>query len=352
MKTSNRVLSYLLIALPAVVFLSQGCNKRQEPSASRTPKSQIATVKEFTSPVRFRRSEELVWSEVKGEIPLYQYDAIQTHSKASARLALKNRSEIELGPDSLVILDPSALDLGAGRDRAVLRGGTIKGSTKNELWILTSAALIQMKPKSKNKLAKAVVSIQMGKKLQIQLKEGTGKVFHRQSEGMVVEGEGGSKNVRNLTGYRQMNLRPGVPVELPAPVLPESLGQDGTETALYNSIINNPSNSSGFRDLAEDAKAGLTKEQLATVIREHQGDIRKCYESALSRNPGMEAKIIVSFTILGTGKVGKATAKERTGDEKLDRCILANLNQWKFPKPGRGVEVAVSYPFVLKSLGM
>ncbi len=38
-------------------------------------------------------------------------------------------------------------------------------------------------------------------------------------------------------------------------------------------------------------------------------------------------------------------------DPRLDDCILRRLNTWKFPNPKGGIDVAVTYPFIFKTLG-
>jgi TonB family protein len=60
---------------------------------------------------------------------------------------------------------------------------------------------------------------------------------------------------------------------------------------------------------------------------------------------------VVSFLVKSTGAATNVKVKESSGDEGLDRCLTDRLVKWKFPKPRGGVDVAISYPFIFKSLG-
>ena len=112
---------------------------------------------------------------------------------------------------------------------------------------------------------------------------------------------------------------------------------------------------SSLVSIASDAEMGvadgLTKEEVGKVVREHLGEVRYCYESALARQPGLEGKLVLSFTVRGNGRVREVITKESSGNTSLDNCIQNRLLKWIFPKPRQGVDVGVSYPFIFKSLG-
>lgn len=97
---------------------------------------------------------------------------------------------------------------------------------------------------------------------------------------------------------------------------------------------------------------GLTKDEVGEVIHRHMSEIRYCYESAIVRTPDIQGKLVMDFTIGGTGTVKEASVRQSTlPDPRLDACILRRLLTWKFPLPKGGVEVDVSYPFLFKTLG-
>lgn len=97
---------------------------------------------------------------------------------------------------------------------------------------------------------------------------------------------------------------------------------------------------------------GLTRDEVGEVIRRHLSEVRYCYESAMIRMPDIEGKLLTAFTINGGGAVRSADVKSSTlPDPRLDDCILRRLVTWRFPRPRGGVDVAVSYPFIFKTLG-
>jgi hypothetical protein len=97
---------------------------------------------------------------------------------------------------------------------------------------------------------------------------------------------------------------------------------------------------------------GLTADEVGRVIHSHLSEIRYCYESAMLRNPSVEGKVLVDFKIRSTGIVKSALVKDSTvSDSNLEQCVISHLLKWKFPKPKGGIEVAVSYPFLFKTLG-
>lgn len=101
-----------------------------------------------------------------------------------------------------------------------------------------------------------------------------------------------------------------------------------------------------------NVEEGLTKDEVGEVIHRHLSEVRYCYESAMIRTPDIEGKLIVNFTIGGNGMVKSSEVKQSTlPDPRLDDCILRRLVTWKFPNPKGGVDVAVSYPFIFKTLG-
>jgi outer membrane biosynthesis protein TonB len=97
---------------------------------------------------------------------------------------------------------------------------------------------------------------------------------------------------------------------------------------------------------------GLTKDEVGEVIHRHLSEVRYCYESAMIRTPDLEGKLMTAFTIGGDGRVKSTEVKSSTlPDPRLDDCILRRLATWKFPEPRGGVDVAVAYPFIFKTLG-
>ena len=97
---------------------------------------------------------------------------------------------------------------------------------------------------------------------------------------------------------------------------------------------------------------GLTKDEVGQVIHQHLSEVRYCYESAMIRTPDIEGKLVVDFTVGGTGVVKTAEAKTSTlPDPRLDDCILRRLRHLEVPASPRRRGRSVTYPFIFKTLG-
>jgi hypothetical protein len=96
---------------------------------------------------------------------------------------------------------------------------------------------------------------------------------------------------------------------------------------------------------------GLTRNEVAAVIRAHISEVRYCHEAALVRDPKIAGRVVLHFVIAGTGAVKTVNEESTTlKDHDLGDCISRRLVNWKFPLPRGGVNVNVSFPFVFKVL--
>ncbi len=97
---------------------------------------------------------------------------------------------------------------------------------------------------------------------------------------------------------------------------------------------------------------GLDRDQIAAVINRNLGQVRFCYEQGLQGSPDLNGRVAVDFTIGGNGIVKAASVGNSSLNSKIvEDCILLRLKSWKFPLPQGGVDVKVSYPFVLRRTG-
>ena len=106
--------------------------------------------------------------------------------------------------------------------------------------------------------------------------------------------------------------------------------------------------------LAQEAtvESGLDRDMIAAVINRNLGQVRFCYEQGLQGTPGLNGRVAVDFTIGGNGLVKAAGIDSSTmGSKIVEDCIVMRLKTWKFPLPQGGVDVRVTYPFVLRRAG-
>ena len=94
------------------------------------------------------------------------------------------------------------------------------------------------------------------------------------------------------------------------------------------------------------ADGGLEKSIVQNVVRDHQGEIRSCYERALSGKPDISGRLTVVWTITSQGKVSEPSVKDsKLADESLENCIVDAVKSWEFPAPEGGGQVSVEFPF-------
>jgi hypothetical protein len=97
---------------------------------------------------------------------------------------------------------------------------------------------------------------------------------------------------------------------------------------------------------------GLDRSAIDEVIRRNLGQVRFCYEQALQGAPNLSGRVAMGFVIGGNGLVKSAQVENSSMANKgVEDCISMRLKTWKFPVPQGGVDVKVTYPFVLRRQG-
>ncbi len=92
-----------------------------------------------------------------------------------------------------------------------------------------------------------------------------------------------------------------------------------------------------------DFDAGTVVRTIRTRIRA----IQRCYENELRRNPSLEGKVTVQFTIVERGTVTGARATENTtGSPAVASCVVSTVRRFRFNPGPEGGSVSYSYPFV------
>jgi TonB family protein len=96
-------------------------------------------------------------------------------------------------------------------------------------------------------------------------------------------------------------------------------------------------------------KGSLDKDIIRRIVRAHINEVRYCYNQGLTKDPNLEGRVKVQFTIGPTGAVPVAVVAEKTiKDNNVAQCIAKAVKRWKFPRPPQGGNVVVTYPFVLQ----
>lgn len=94
----------------------------------------------------------------------------------------------------------------------------------------------------------------------------------------------------------------------------------------------------------------LTGREIQAVVRNGLPAIRRCTQSVLRRGQPLAGKVVVRFVVNPRGAVRSARPQRSTlGNRAVERCIVAAVRRWRFPRPRGGGIVIVTYPFVLRA---
>ena len=91
----------------------------------------------------------------------------------------------------------------------------------------------------------------------------------------------------------------------------------------------------------------LDRSLIDEVIKRSMSQIRYCYQRELTKDPSLNGKLVVKFTIAGDGSVSQAGKKSSTmGNAAVEQCVIGRFYRMQFPEPKGGGIVVVSYPFL------
>ena len=85
---------------------------------------------------------------------------------------------------------------------------------------------------------------------------------------------------------------------------------------------------------------------IARIVAAHTGAIRYAYNRELRKNPSLQGKIILTFTISPEGQVTECRVKESEMNwPPLEESLVKMFKTWKFQEIPEG-DVTVTYPLV------
>jgi hypothetical protein len=85
---------------------------------------------------------------------------------------------------------------------------------------------------------------------------------------------------------------------------------------------------------------------MKNIVARYAGKLTWCFEQALSDTPDLAGKVLISWTILPSGRVKDVQVMtDETGHEGFVACLERGVGKFLFP-PGLGGEV--QYPFYFR----
>jgi lipid-binding SYLF domain-containing protein len=193
-----------------------------EPSGSaRTPTSTLpdfeGSIAKIHRTVQMRAGSELAWSGAKLGRAVHQEDAIQTLAEASVVVEVKNRGDISIGENSLVVFEANANDafMAAGTAVAsVTRGeltGRLKAGADNDvLGIRLPNATVRLQGVSPGQPADFNLQVNRDKSASIVILRGKAQV--RAHNGVTKLGSGEGLQISADGGRAERQSIPAVPV--------------------------------------------------------------------------------------------------------------------------------------------
>lgn len=96
-----------------------------------------------------------------------------------------------------------------------------------------------------------------------------------------------------------------------------------------------------------DPKARATPDELRRRMRSLQQQFRRCYERGLAADPALKGDLGLNVTIGPKGVVTAVTTRGSLGKSAVGACVAAAVKTLRFPAPGAGKSISLSYPLTL-----
>ncbi|MBT9556615.1 MAG: energy transducer TonB [Myxococcales bacterium] len=105
-------------------------------------------------------------------------------------------------------------------------------------------------------------------------------------------------------------------------------------------------------DTVEVPKGGLTRDIVRNHLDRQKGQLVTCYRRAVQSKPDLAGKVVLTFTILPTGRVSGASVLSSTlGDASVQDCMVNRASLFRFPPSPDGTPTRVRYPLDFRTTG-
>ena len=89
----------------------------------------------------------------------------------------------------------------------------------------------------------------------------------------------------------------------------------------------------------------VSRDELMGLIREHNAQIRNCYERQLKQNPMLEGNMTLAVRIAPSGSVDGTQVSGSLRDRDVFACVRNVASHMRFPPPGGRDCAVVQVPF-------
>lgn len=282
------VLASLLILGLLIIFYHETVIEQVrsvfEPADNR---DNVATLTTYKGKVRYKLPKSLKYNNVRENLSLKDQDTLTTDADSTARVVFSDGFELEINPNSMIIIEKPKISSTGAVQITFLRGDyTVVNEGSGEAGKIVIA--------SKDKKFQDVAGRPPLEPIKIKIQE-------------------------------EPQIEKGVKLEEQKPVLPPIV----EKTPIPKK---------------KKQRETLPDEYIASVVNNQKPFFNRCYAQHLRLNPDSRGQINLAFTIDDQGKVTAVNLVNSTmGDPQLDRCTMAVLERCRF-RPYDGDPIVVNYP--------
>jgi hypothetical protein len=167
-----------------VVPSTEKITEKKSPAApvKKEESNWLAKLEKALNRVEFRQRNESIWKPAETGMIFAKFDALQTQSQSTAKVLYQSGSNLDIKDNTFIIFDHDPGTKKKSEDRVIIKNGELVGTTKTELWVFTNSGLVQIKPESKAKPAKAKVTLAKNDKLNVKVDAGSADVVIKDKE--------------------------------------------------------------------------------------------------------------------------------------------------------------------------
>ncbi len=294
MKKNLLILPFLVLGLLIIVYHEAIVEKIDELISPTDTRTTIAKVETFSGKVRFKKAQSLRYKNVQKQTELKDQDTLTTDENSTAKISFVSGFEIEVQPNSLVVIETPKKDASGAIQITFLKG---------EFTVLKTAA--------------------------------AGKI--------IVNKNNTFQDLAGRTPQKPVQIDLTTPVEL-------------IENIKEQEVVQAPLQKQKLEEkkkivVEEEKKAPpkkpretLSDEYIAQIVNSQKPFFNRCYAQHLRLKPDSRGQIHLAFTIDVEGKVSSVSLVNSTmSDPALEKCTMSVLERCRFRKFD-GDPIVVNYP--------
>ncbi len=301
------------------------------------PRPVIADITKVHHDVKFRLPESLNYYKAMSGMPLRSKDNIATEAGSTAMIKFKNGLEIEIQPNSLVVIEDLASQEGS-LELTFLRG---------EIKVIGEAGkTVKVSSDTFKKKSISFKTKKVGNETKVEI-AGREKAEEKKIE----------KNALRDLGTEDEDVAVAPPIQIDLGAIEKSVAKkdkpSNRDVTLEDKKEGRRPTMIAMKEMPtskpEKPKIPVNKETLsdshiASVIREKRAFLNRCYAQHLRLNPEARGRIDTSLTIEPDGSISSARVVASTiADPSLQQCVITTLQRCRF-KNFRGDAIVLRYP--------